>query len=91
MHLAAGHVEQAFGRVGVEPGDDVGDLRRSVAERLQDLALTQAAVLHVLVEARRRLLDHVTVRGTDAAEAAELAQPLERREVLDHVAAPLAG
>ena len=89
VHLAARHVEQAFGRVGVEPGHDVGDLRRALAERLDDLALTHPPVLHVLVEPRLRIFDDVAVGGADARDAADLAQPLERLEVLGHVAAPL--
>ena len=88
VHLAAGHLEQALGRVGVERGDDVGDLRRAFAERLQDLALAHLAVRHVLVEhappgprSRRRARGRCARGGGScaAARATRGTRPCRRR------------
>ncbi len=82
MHLVASHVDQAVGRVGVERVDDLGDRVRSRLQELDDLALALLAVRDVLVERCGRFLDDVAVARADAREAPDLAEPVERREVL---------
>ena len=55
VHLVAGHVEQAFGRVDVEGANYIGDLCRALRQEPHDLALALLAVRDVLLEHGRRL------------------------------------
>src|SRR6185369_4349342 len=47
----------------------VGDGRRAVAERVEDLALAQQPVVDVLLDLRGGVLDDGPVRGIDALDA----------------------
>ncbi len=88
VHLAAGRVDQRLGQleVAVQRRDDLADLGRPPVEHAEDLAFAFQPMREVLVDPGARLVDDVAVTGADAAEA-QLAQPLEGREIDRHVAA----